>query len=127
MLGSLRHLKRINNLVAPTLSLIRFNSSAAIRQAEKKWDIMAAVCIERPPYIAPALSELEQKMFDTLEQKELEESMLNDHEVRHKYVENIFPNQLLYQLYLVEMWKDRKGRKRGKTWMRARLLSQLWI
>jgi len=45
---------------------------------------MAAVCIERPPYVTPQLSELEQKMMGMLEQKELEESMLNDHELRHK-------------------------------------------
>merc|ERR1712179_353348 len=44
----------------------------------------AAVCIERPPYVTPQLSELEQKMMGMLEQKELEESMLNDHELRHK-------------------------------------------
>ena len=49
-----------------------------------KWDIFAAVCIERPPYITPPLSEIERKTVELLKQKEYEESMLNDHELRHK-------------------------------------------
>ena len=84
MFGSLRQLNKFHSPVTTCFSLVRSNTTAANLQVGRKWDIMAAVCIERPPYITPQLSELEQKMLATLKQKELEESMLNDHEVRHK-------------------------------------------
>ena len=86
MFGSLRQLNKFHSPVTTCLSLLRSNTTAASLQVGRKWDIMAAVCIERPPYVTPQLSELEQKMMGMLEQKELEESMLNDHELRHKYV-----------------------------------------
>ena len=50
-----------------------------------KWDLLASVCIERPPYLTPPLPEMEKKTLALLQKKELEQSMLNDHELRHKY------------------------------------------
>jgi large subunit ribosomal protein L46 len=98
MLGSLRQLNRFHSPVgsvgscfsslrSPVVSCfssLRSSSTSANPELKRKWDIMAAVCIERPPYITPQLSDLEQRMMRMLEQKELEVSMLNDHELRHK-------------------------------------------
>merc|ERR1719309_411127 len=84
MLGSARQFTKILSPITAGNTLVRFNSVAVKPRVGPKWDIVAAVCIERPPYITPQLSELEQKMMGMLEQKELEESMLNDHELRHK-------------------------------------------
>ena len=63
---------------------------------------MASVCIERPPFITPPLpgkvllsedtlislipADMESKTLAIMQQKELEQSMLNDHELRHKSV-----------------------------------------
>ena len=84
MLGSLRQLTKFRAPIATCYTSARVNSSAAVSQAERKWDLVAAVCIERPPYITPKLSEIEQKVMATLDEKEFEISMLNDHEIRHK-------------------------------------------
>jgi len=80
MLGSLRQLTKFRAPIAAA----RFNSTAANSKVEKKWDLMAAVVIERPPYITPKLSGLEEKVTASLDEKEFEISLMNDHELRHK-------------------------------------------
>lgn len=52
---------------------------------EAPWDLLAAVCLERPPRLTPALVPIQQRTVDILEMKELEESLLSDHELRHRY------------------------------------------
>jgi len=81
MLGTVKHCIKFRwpvTLVKQSSCQLSSANSAA------KWDIFAAVCIERPPYITPPLSEIERKTVELLEQKEYEQSMLNDHELRHK-------------------------------------------
>ena len=68
----------VSSLRQSTLAATAGNSPAA------KWDLLAAVCIERPPYVTPPLSDIEQKTVNLLQLKEFEESMLNDHELKHK-------------------------------------------
>jgi len=81
MLGTVKHCSKFRWPVA----VVKQNSCQLSSAAPAvKWDIFAAVCIERPPYITPPLSEIERKTVELLKQKEYEESMLNDHELRHK-------------------------------------------
>ena len=81
MLGTVKHCSKFRWPV----SVVKQNSCQLSSAAPAvKWDIFAAVCIERPPYITPPLSEIERKTVELLKQKEYEESMLNDHELRHK-------------------------------------------
>jgi len=49
-----------------------------------RWDLLAAVCLERPPRLTPALVPIQQRTVDILARKELEESLLSDHELRHR-------------------------------------------
>jgi len=73
----LRHLSRQCHFVR-CLSTVKTDASSL------KWDLVSAVCVERRPIITPALSDIENSMVTMLKQKELEESLLNDHEVRHR-------------------------------------------
>merc|ERR1719154_753375 len=84
MLGSLRQLSKFRAPIATCYTSARANSTAVVSKAELKWDLVAAVCIERPPFITPKLTEVEQKVMALQEEKEFEISMLNDHELRHK-------------------------------------------
>jgi hypothetical protein len=43
-------------------------------------------CVHRLPVVSPALNPQEAAMMEMLRQLELEDSMLSDHEVRHKSV-----------------------------------------
>ncbi len=43
-------------------------------------------CVLRLPVVSPALNPQEAAMMEMLRQVELEDSMLSDHEVRHKSV-----------------------------------------
>ena len=95
---------RVRNVLQFRAPLRSSSHQAAVKSSQAapvgKWDVMAAVCVgnnggynytvmnttvtERPPYITPALSDIEQRTVDLLKRKEFEESMLNDHELRHK-------------------------------------------
>jgi hypothetical protein len=46
-------------------------------------------CVYRLPVMSPALNPQEAAMMEMLRQVELEDSMLSDHEVRHKSVFNV--------------------------------------
>ena len=48
-------------------------------------NVLTKVCVaERPAYLSPALSDIEDQTAALLARVELEQSMLNDHELRHK-------------------------------------------
>ena len=83
MLVPVRSLVRQYRLPVSCIRTAALNQAAAAAAAVK-WDIVAAVCVERPPYLTPAMSDIQQKTVDMLKLKEYEESMLNDHELRHK-------------------------------------------
>jgi hypothetical protein len=51
--------------------------------------------MSRLPVVTPMLNKEEAAMKEMLQQLELEESMLNDHEIRHKWVGPFF---------LIELW-----------------------
>ena len=85
MIGCVRNILRYRVPVTGVLTAGQHQAAAAAGPAVK-WDIVAAVCVERPPYLTPGLSDIEKKTMDLLKQKEYEQSMLNDHELRHKYV-----------------------------------------
>ena len=86
MLVPVRSLVRQYRLPVSCIRTAALNQAAAAAPAAAavKWDIVAAVCVERPPYLTPAMSDIQQKTVDMLKLKEYEESMLNDHELRHK-------------------------------------------
>jgi len=88
MFVKVRNVLQFRASISVTSSLRCSSQQATLRSSQAspvgKWDILAAVCIERPAYIVPALSDIEQRTVDMLRQKEFEESMLNDHELRHK-------------------------------------------
>ena len=63
---------------------VKYASTAVQSSKELRWDLIASVCIERPPYITPKLTGIEDSVNKLLQVKELEESMLNDHELKHK-------------------------------------------
>jgi len=79
-----RHLANVRAPLSCYFGPIRVNSTSVQAQVKPKWDIVVSVCVERPPFITPPLSEMQNKMQKMLDEKELEQSMLNDHELRHK-------------------------------------------
>jgi len=50
----------------------------------EKWDLVSAVCLERFPVLTASPNEIEVKFEDMLKKQELEQSVLCDHELRHK-------------------------------------------
>ena len=58
------------------------HTSAQVNGGKEKWDLVAAVCLERRPVVTPALGEKEAAMVEMVRQKELEGSMLSDHELK---------------------------------------------
>ena len=57
-------------------------TSVQVAGGKEKWDLVAAVCLERRPVVTPALGEKEAAMVELVRQKELEGSMLSDHELK---------------------------------------------
>lgn len=51
---------------------------------EEKWDLHAAICLERKPIITPNLSNLEQEFHKMLAEVEVEKSVKSDFEVRNE-------------------------------------------
>lgn len=49
-----------------------------------KWDILAAVCLERKPVIVPELNDIEKEYQKYLSDLELRKSLKNDFELRHE-------------------------------------------
>ena len=49
----------------------------------EKWQLVSAVCLERPPVITQAPTEMEQKFATLLSQIEYEGSYLSEFEMRH--------------------------------------------
>ena len=47
-----------------------------------KWDIFAALCMERRPVIAPEMNMIEKAMYNLMLKYETNKSLLSDHEVR---------------------------------------------
>jgi large subunit ribosomal protein L46 len=83
MLSSFR---RLPSYVAPLRLLIRQSSNEATMNPKKedlKWDIVAAVSLERLPVVTPSQLPLEASMTTYLAAKEVEQSMLCDHELHH--------------------------------------------
>ncbi|XP_063973387.1 large ribosomal subunit protein mL46 isoform X2 [Diachasmimorpha longicaudata] len=81
-------LKQSLRLCAPGCSpniisyLLRSQSRSRCTSPAQKWDLMAAVCVERHPLITKPKLELEQRVQDLLNEIELENSMKSDHELR---------------------------------------------
>jgi len=50
----------------------------------EKWDLVSSVCLERFPVLAQIPSEMEVKFGNMLSELELEQSVMSDHELRHK-------------------------------------------
>lgn len=61
----------------------RLMGTLAKPKTEPAWDLVSAVCIERPALIVPPLNQMETKMKTLLTDLEYENSMKNDHEMRH--------------------------------------------
>ncbi|XP_011302301.1 39S ribosomal protein L46, mitochondrial [Fopius arisanus] len=62
--------------------ILRCHNRARCSGPSEKWDLMAAVCVERHPVITKPKTELEEKVLDVLLQIESENSLKNDHELR---------------------------------------------
>jgi len=60
----------------------RLMGTLAKPKTEPAWDLVSAVCIERPALIVPPLNTIETKMKKLLTDLEYENSMKNDHEMR---------------------------------------------
>lgn len=67
----------ISRLASSLASSPRSSSS----NAPEIWDISASVCVERHPRVTPPLSDLQKAFLDALRQQEIENSLLNDHEL----------------------------------------------
>jgi len=64
-------------------SICRFKGCHGIATQTIKWDIVAAVCVERLPVVTPPLNKLGKEYKEMLTTIELEKSMKSDHEIRH--------------------------------------------
>lgn len=50
----------------------------------EKWDLQAAICLEKRPKVLPQLSELETQFQKVLSQVEMENSLKSDFELRNE-------------------------------------------
>lgn len=64
------------------LTFLGYVTSNAV--TKEKWDLLAAVCLERKPVITPPPNELEEKFQKFLSDLEFERSLKSDHEKRHE-------------------------------------------
>ncbi|VDP12519.1 unnamed protein product [Onchocerca flexuosa] len=63
--------------------VLRFHSSMAVSsKCSHVWDIFASVALIRPPIIAPPMLDIEKRYHDLMLQKELENSLRCDFELR---------------------------------------------
>ncbi|VDK63317.1 unnamed protein product [Onchocerca ochengi] len=63
--------------------VLRFHSSMALNsKCSHVWDIFASVALIRPPIIAPPMLDIEKRYYDLMLQRELENSLLCDFELR---------------------------------------------
>ncbi|XP_072026818.1 large ribosomal subunit protein mL46-like [Amphiura filiformis] len=60
------------------IKLVHSNPAEAVRQ----YQLMAAVCLERYPVVSNQLDEVEREYQDLIDQEELEESYLSEHEIK---------------------------------------------
>ncbi|XP_015126905.1 39S ribosomal protein L46, mitochondrial [Diachasma alloeum] len=65
-------------------NLLRSQSRSRCTSPGQKWDLMAAVCVERHPVITKPKLELEQRVQGLLNEMEFENSMKCDHELREE-------------------------------------------
>ncbi|GLV43764.1 mitochondrial ribosomal protein L46 [Carabus blaptoides fortunei] len=68
------HHRQVNKIFTANLS----------SQLNEKWDLLAAVCLERKPVVTPTLNDLEAEFAKYLSQVEFERSLKADHELRHE-------------------------------------------
>ena len=66
---------------------IRATTASASGQAMadlhmRKWQLLSAVCVERPPVVSAARTPMEEEWAQFLTLQELEQSLLSDHEVK---------------------------------------------
>ncbi|XP_046357802.2 39S ribosomal protein L46, mitochondrial-like [Haliotis rufescens] len=64
--------------------LKRWASSSEAGQSLKQWQLMSAVCVERPPVITQHKTKMEEKFGELLNKMEFENSLLSSHELRHR-------------------------------------------
>jgi len=82
---ALRHLqRRLHFAKCVSSSMLSSSSSSSSSYSSAKWDLVSAVCVERKPVVTPAMNQLEIEMTKMLQRKELEQSMLNDHEIKYR-------------------------------------------
>lgn len=65
-----------------SISLAKFTTSPGV--TKEKWDLLAAVCVERKPVIIPELNKLEKEFKEYLADLELRNSLKNDMEIRNE-------------------------------------------
>ncbi|VEN63700.1 unnamed protein product [Callosobruchus maculatus] len=58
--------------------------SSCTNTAKGKWDLYAAVCLERKPVITPELSDLQKEYKALIADIEFERSLKSEHELRHE-------------------------------------------
>lgn len=75
----IRHyLKNINNTKGFFKAISYYSTS------QGKWDIQAAVCIEKKPIVSKSLEGMEREFQEVLSQIEIEKSVKSDFEIRHE-------------------------------------------
>lgn len=52
--------------------------------SEEKWDLQAAICLEKKPIVIPNLNDLEKKFKEVLSEIEFEKSLKSEFEIRHE-------------------------------------------
>lgn len=52
--------------------------------SQEKWDLQAAICLEKKPIVIPNLNEFEQKFQKALSEIEVERSFKSEFEIRHE-------------------------------------------
>lgn len=82
------------SLVGICSRLMSANSLNSTEAQYKKWDLYSAVCLERLPRISADLNEIEEKYSNFMNQLEIENSLLSNHELRYKEDKKIAAKKL---------------------------------
>jgi len=80
----LHHVKKCAMISSSARSCYNPRSIHTTKKSCEKWDLVSSVCLERLPVLAQIPSDMEFKFGNMLSELELEQSVMSDHELRHK-------------------------------------------
>ncbi|XP_078044561.1 mitochondrial ribosomal protein L46 [Augochlora pura] len=103
VLHALKNAVPLSRGTSSTSKIISRGLSQDSIEIDVKWDLFSAVCLERHPIITKPMNDIESRYYNTLKQKEFENSLLSDFEIKMK--------EEMQQKRKTEVAEDKKEKK----------------